>query len=88
VKASAPRRNARKGVSRVTTHLQFVGQAFLPDRMQRRARKPDLRWAKGGSRKRACSVIILERANQPKGWGAKLRATVGGMLSRRSESAC
>jgi len=28
----------------------------------------------GFASKRACSVIILERANQSKDWGAKLRA--------------
>jgi hypothetical protein len=52
-----------------------VGQAFEPDTYLSAVRlwKPDLRTAKGSVRTRACSVIILERANQSQGWDAKPR---------------
>ena len=67
-----------KGNEPRETRLSFVGRTFsLTTLVNRQAKKPDLRNAKRSSAgKRACSVIILEKANQSQGWDAKPRATL------------
>ena len=68
--------NARKGRNHAKLVFRTVGQAFsLTILIHCQARKPDLRTRSVVLRQRACSVFILEKANQSQGWDAKPRAT-------------
>jgi hypothetical protein len=68
---------ARKSESRVNYSSPFVGRALVPDNtcLEPGHESPPYVGRLVFRVKRACSVFILEKANQSQGWDAKPRAS-------------